>query len=93
MEEITHETQEVIIESKKLLKLKVMQGASLSFCIFSLLALGLPTLPLSKEFACFIGLNSLFHLIKEYVSYQSQVLEMKKSDFYIPFLFQTETKR
>lgn len=86
-EEIDYEIQSLIIESKKLLNLKVMQGINLSFFGISLLAILTASLDIPKELASMVGTMSVLNLIKEQVSFRNKNLEMKKNDFYIPYLF------
>ncbi|MBI5928216.1 MAG: hypothetical protein HY862_02825 [Chloroflexi bacterium] len=91
-EEIDYEIQGLIVESKKLLNMRIMQGVNIGFCGISLMALLMPSLNIPKEFVGIVGPVSVLNLIKEQLSYIDKKLEMKKNDFYIPYLFYKKEK-
>ncbi len=88
-EEIDYEVQKLTLECKKLSKsLRVMSGAHLSFFCTSLLAAATQNFSTIAQTAAITGgAYSLYQSIKEYVSYREKIVDLKKSDFYIPYLF------
>lgn len=91
-EEIEYEVQKLTLECKKLSKsLRVMNSAHLSFFCTSLVAAATQDFSAMAQTAAITGgAYSLYQSIKEYVSYKNKMTDLKKSDFYIPYLFKKE---
>lgn len=92
-EEVNYEVQGLLIECQKISKLRVMQRANLGFFGVSLLALLFSNLDVVKEVASVIGSVSLLDAVKEWTSYKTATIDIKKNDFYIALLLQQKAKQ
>ena len=89
MEEIEHETAGLRIEARKLRKSRLLQGAEVASFTVSLGALisGSGTV---KGVAGIVGSVTAQDFLKEWTSRKKAVLDLEKSDFYIPYLLERE---
>jgi hypothetical protein len=89
MEEIEHETAGLRIEARKLRNSRLLQGAEVASFTVSLGALisGSGTV---MGVAGIIGSVTALDFLREWTSRKKAVLDLKKSDFYIPYLLEQE---
>ena len=85
-DEIDYEVSRLSIEAKKVGKLKILQGFNTGFFSISLLALLIPGMNIPPEISGIVGATSFLSLLKDLHEIQSKKLDLRKSDFYIPFL-------
>lgn len=92
LEEIDYELAELNLEAKRLLKLRSMRGVTIAFLVMSLGTLLLTDIATAKEIAGIAGTTSFYNLIIEHLRLQSQTIDMKKSDMYVPFMISQSIK-
>ncbi len=92
LSDIDYEIANVEIESKKLSKLKVLQGVEVGFLAVSLSIFALADVGLAKQIAGITGSVNLLELVREMVSHQREKIDIKKSDFYLPHLLKKAGK-
>jgi hypothetical protein len=85
--EITYEVANLQVEAKKIAKLRSLQAAQLVLFTLSL-SISLSTdMDVLKGIAGVMGSVSFLEVLKAYFGYQQEQLSLRKSDFYLPFLF------
>lgn len=87
LEEVHYETANLRQQAEKLAKLKSLQAAQLVFFTLSLGVVTLTEASQVKELAGILGSVSLIEVLKGYFGYQREKFDLKKSDFYLPYLF------
>lgn len=91
-DEIDYQIRGLKIEIDKLRRIKLLQAAELTFFTISISALLFSNLDLLKQTAGLLGSINLYQLLKDYSSYSKDKLDLKKNDFYLPYLLSTKEK-
>lgn len=90
LQEIDYEVANVELEYKKLSQMKMLQGVELGFLTISLCALVFSDVSLIQQIAGVTGSISILDILRDYLEYKQGLLEIKKNDFYLPFLLKAE---
>jgi len=90
IDEINDGVAKLNIDAKKLSRTKFLRGAQVSFFTVSVGALLLHDSQLVKEVAGLIGSMNVLQLLQEVIGQQKESLELRKSEFFIPYLLSKE---
>ncbi len=90
LEEIDYQTSLLKIEAEKIKRLKSLERFSLGFFTISMAFLLSPSNPFPKELPAILGSTSMLNLVRNYIETQNKQLDLRKSDFFIPFTISSD---
>jgi hypothetical protein len=84
--EIRSETAALRIEAKKLASMRIFRGAEVASFVISIIAVLFSDIEILKSLATVVGTTTLLQLIRDYLDSKKTTLDLKKSQFYIPYI-------